>query len=238
MVVKSYTTCARERIARFDFVNIGGKERRLLDDMTDDEIKQFVESLTDSSVDIEAEGPCGFYAGIENCGLFEEMASVAPMGWIKGEISGYTNDGNQRMTAELKDGKLYLVYECYGNASYEEYEDYIIEKLPYEDFIKLFDVDSLKFDKNMYKEFVDECYQQFNHYLKYEEFIERCTYSAIKKTEYSKSIRKIKKLNIMSYDEFSLIRGESVYDPIEKKYLKDGRIFGDNPVGFNLLHDC
>jgi hypothetical protein len=166
------------------------------------------------------------------------MASAAPKGWIKGEISGYTNDGNQYMTAELKGGKLYLAYKCDGFASNEEYKNYIIEKLPYEDFIKLFDVDSLKFNKNMYNEFLDECYQQFNDYLKYEEFIERCAYSAIKKTEYSKSIRKIKKLNIMSYNEFSLIRGESVYDPIEKKYIKDGRIFGNNPVGFNLFHGC
>jgi hypothetical protein len=142
------------------------------------------------------------------------------------------------MIGQLKEGILYLKYEYEGDAGYEKYENYIIEKLSYEDFVKIFDVDSLKFDKNMYKEFVDECYQQFNYYLKYEEFIERCTYSLIKKTGYSKAITKIKKLKIMSYDEFSLIRGESIYDPIEKKYLKDGRIFGNNPVGFNLLHGC
>jgi hypothetical protein len=142
------------------------------------------------------------------------------------------------MTAELKCGKLYLAYKCDGFASNEKYENYIIEKLPYEDFVNIFDVDSLKFDKNMYKEFVDECYQQFYGYLNYEEFIERCTYSVIKKTEYSKAIRKIKKLKIMSYGEFSLIRGESVYDPIEKKYLKDGRLFGDNTfTGFNLIKE-
>jgi hypothetical protein len=62
--------------------------------MTDDEIKHFVELFTDSSVDIEADGPYGFYMGIENCGLFEDMSSAAPKGWLKGDISGFTNDGN------------------------------------------------------------------------------------------------------------------------------------------------
>jgi hypothetical protein len=93
MVVKSYTSRTKERDVQLDSVNIGGKERRLLGDMSDDEISRFVESLKGSSVGIEADGPYGRFIGIENCGLFEDMASAAPNGRLKGDISGFTNGG-------------------------------------------------------------------------------------------------------------------------------------------------
>jgi hypothetical protein len=238
MVVKSYTSRTKERDVQFDFVNIGGKECKILDNMSDVEIKSFVESLSGSSVVIEAEGPYGRFYGIENCGLFEDMASAAPNAWLDGSIAGFTNGGNQYMKGELKDGTLYLKYEYGGDVGREKYVDYVIEKLPYQNFVNIFNIDSVKFDEKMYKEFIDECWQDFNYYLDYEKFIERCRHSVIRKTEYSKAVKKIKKLKIMSYDEYSLVRGESIYAPVERKYLKDGRIFGNNPVSFNLSQGC
>jgi hypothetical protein len=227
-VLKSYESGSHD--AYIDSVRISHRKEksRRLSDMSEDEIYSFLKSRK-KEIYIAAEGPYGRYDGLENSGLFQDMASAAPGASFDGYMSGCQAGADYDLHTELKEGRLSLSlsYEDYGDMP-ESYEDYVMDKLSYDEFIELFKINSDEFD---YENFISDVFTSGRFYYSpytYEDFKEDCDCSEINEDEFKIAIEKVIELEILDEDSFraqAYACAKSIYDPIERKYIEDGRLF-------------
>lgn len=59
---------------------------------------------------VEAAGPYGRYGRMDEAGLFEALADVAPKARFKAHTEGFTTGQSDDFVGELKNGKLYMEY--------------------------------------------------------------------------------------------------------------------------------
>lgn len=141
-VIKDY--CGQKHDASLDFPRISTKRKFdgendvLLETLTEDSLDDFLTKYK-KKVFVEAGGPYGSYGGVDEAGLFEAIAEAAPTAKFKACTTGFTTGQRDEFTAELKKGKLNLVYSCLpddyeisDDADDEAYESWFSEKSTYD----------------------------------------------------------------------------------------------------------
>lgn len=93
-----------------------------LESMSDEEIEALPISV-DDTLYIDAQGPYGVFHWLEEVNLFFDIADAAPSATFSGSMWGSGNDGDQHVTAELKNGLLYLDTDYSGYDDEDGYND-------------------------------------------------------------------------------------------------------------------
>ncbi len=220
----------------FDSVLVNGKIIDL-DNLTDEEVKKLC-TKREKKVNITADGPLvGFFDIIEVDYFFRELAEVAPKAFFQGEINSYYTYGIQVLSCELRDGMLniseYYEDEERKGLVRDEYAKYIVKKLPFEQFKKLFKLSGEE-DEEVYVDnlarYMDVCFEDpwsFFDILQDEEFE-----TELDRDEFVKVVEnKLKPLGIQPIDEYACSHGyekikgtnQYVYDPVTKEYIGDNK---------------
>lgn len=199
--------------------------------------------ISDGSVVVKAFGPYGSYGYLNDVSLFRDLAEAFPNGKFKAEISGSATYETQNLKCELKDGLLNI--ETFFEANDEElyaWCEYVMEKLPYKKFKKMFKIHGEDFDEDYYKGLLEELggvfYDDWSD-LEFDEFVEILEDSDfetdLEEDEFAEILEsKFTELNIMSQGDFSLdyeggSTNEYVYDPVAKAYVGSAKpMFGQD----------
>ena len=207
--------------AYFDCVYANGKRiKDLSDEATTDFLKE-----AEGELQVEASGPYGVFDKLCEVGLFEAMADAAPGAWFRGNSSGFVTGADVSLDAELKDGTLHLAeYYMADEVLPDEYKKIIQNKLPYEQFCKLFKIDEGEFDEECYLDFIEEAIGECGFPdMDYDQFIEYCESSSVSEDEYDQAVGQIQSIDLMDFDTFRDTIDEEeytehrVYDPTDKK---------------------
>ena len=158
--------------------------------------------------------------------MFESVADAAPDAYFDGHSDCFAGSGELSLSAELKNGKLYLKniedveVEC-DDATYKIFKNI----LSYDKFCELFKIsDKEMFSEEIYDDFVFEAWQEGFPNMDYDTFFDFCPDTEIEeKEEYNEIIKEVKKMNIPScYDVYEEMQETIIekytYDPITKTY--------------------
>ena len=210
-----------ERIGLFD------DSTRLRDLSPDDKVEKFLDSVG-TELMVTAGGPYGHFGWLEETGLFEAIADAAPGASIEGIISGFSTGADQSVWCKTEDGKLHIFYK-YTLDDSDSYSDYVSDILPYAKFKSIFEVDSDDYEDDYY-DFIEELIGEGKLFaLSFGEFTGMIPMK-IEEEVYKKAVERIRELGIKSREEFEEEESggpdsESIYDPVAKKYLKEGGIY-------------
>jgi len=211
-----------------------GDDEAMLEYIDDEGLDLILSEATDG-LQVSAGGPYGRYAELDEIDIFRYMAKTAPNAYFEGGIEGYTSYTEQSVECELKDGRLRIktFFASTEDAS-EAYIEYFMERLPYEDFVKIFHISAEDFDEDSYRDFIDCCVaftENGLNDLDYEDFcseLEDCV--GLTEEEYAEAIERCSQLGIMSCEEYSESselgeRHEYEYDPVSGECIGAGRVY-------------
>ena len=198
---------------------------KLKDLIEKDALDAFVKESV-GSIAIEAAGPWGSYQFVTDVKIFETMADVAPTASFSGKIEGGTSYTTENIDCEMKNGILHIESFYEGNEeSSDKYVDFLTEKMPYDRFVELLEVDQDAFDEDEYEDYLSdsECYDSFMR-DDFDEFQECCPVSRIGKKEY-KTIKKHLSEEGLDWEAFiedfeGGTTEEYNYDAVNHVYLK------------------
>ncbi len=205
-----------------------GDERVVFDLIDKAKIESIMESIP-CELEISACGPYGRYRELNDVDTFRDMSSAAPNAYFTAHIGGFTAYDSQSLDCELKDGRLHITTSYLSNEEGpEEYCEYFMERLPYEEFIDMFSIDPSEFDESDYAEFVEFFMVDEDEGLlntEYEDFIaeigEGCV--GVDEEGYAEALARFAELGIESYDEFNSDdlgdQHKYEYDPIAGRYV-------------------
>lgn len=179
-------------------------------------------------------GPYGRYVKLNDIDIFRKMSEAAPDAFFEAEITGCTDYTEQSLKAVLKNRKLKITstYEENDEVS-EAYLEYVAEKLPYRDFLKIFKLSSDDLDEDLYKDVMNDIAtetwdEELLFDMEYDDFIGTLeafdVETDLEEEDYDAAINKIRELYIESGRSFAEeYHGGSktilVYDPIIKSYV-------------------
>ena len=182
----------------------------------------------DGEIEVTAFGPFGSYMMLNDVDIFRDMAKVAPNCKFDAEISGCTSYTEQSINCELEDGILHIstYYESNDEAP-EAYEEYFLSKVPYQNFIEHFGIDTEKFDEDSYKTFINDVFCYFDgdtfEELDYDEFTGNLDLDIeIDEDTFNEFVSNIDAMNFYEFrDEAECgMSEEFYYDPINNKYIE------------------
>ena len=233
MVIKDF--CGDNHDARLENTKLGqkkkfdGKGDVLLEELNKKELDAFIVSCK-KKIYVEASGPYGRYGRVDEAGLFEAIAEVAPNAKFKARTNGFTTGQHDDLIADLKKGKLYITYRCNTNDelnsdedgvteksiydpikkeykreySVEEYLDEMVTRLPLPQFKKLFGLSKAEISSEKYHEYIRECYCSY-HFPKmgYIDFKYAFPEAEIEEEEFNQHVLKaIEDYGLVSYEKF------------------------------------
>lgn len=196
-------------------------------------------------VKLEALGPFGCYSGLDDVDIFRDIAEAVPQSAFTGQISGGTSYTEELLECELEDGLLHICYFCLNNDELPDaYVEMFCKKLPYEEFVELFHVNTEEFGADDYSDFIlDSFYCEADTItdLEYEDFIDTvpCT---IDSGDFESVIEQLSSRNLTSYEDFSFEneaefgdKTEYDYDPVAKKAVGETAplFLGSGPFELN-----
>ena len=209
------------------------KKKFYIDDsISDEEIEKKLSKLDDNeeyTVYIDADGPYGRFATLEEINLFKEITDISQDITFNGAIVGGEYIPEDRLEVKYSNKKLYAKCFLYNEDYNDNYIEEIKKILPYNKFCELFKIDESKFDESDYASFIwDEIgIQHFPYAYDYDSFIENYEASEISKKEYQEAIKEIKKLKLKDVSEFFNKRKEYwsllEYNPVKKEYKENGK---------------
>lgn len=179
-------------------------------------------------------GPYGRYVELNDINIFREMSEVAPDAFFEAEITGCTDYTEQSLKAVLMNRRLKITQTYEENDEVPEaYLEYIIEKLPYRDFLKFFKLSSDDLDEDLYEDMMNdiatETWDEESLFdMEYDDFIGTLeafdVETELEKEDYDAAVEAIRELNIESGKSFAEgYQGGSettlLYDPIVKAYI-------------------
>lgn len=190
------------------------------------------EVIASESVIITAKGPYGDYYELNDVSIFRDLAEAFPQGKFIGNIDGWGTYESQSLDCELKDGMLYIntCFESSEGAA-DAWKEDVMEKLPLEEFNKLYKIKGENYNEEDYKSLWGEIgclggdwasftLEEFKDCLKYYE-----QETELEEKEFEKIQNEtISELGIESFDEFESCYDGSfeenlVYDPVKKSYV-------------------
>lgn len=215
----------------FTTADVGGQSFRISSPGGEEE-KLLEAAANADSAKIHASGPFGRYGELNDVDIFRDMAEAAPSSEFFGTISGFAGYADQSIRVRLADGKLkintfYLSDDVRGDAEF----DYFSAYLPYEKFIKLFQLDADDFDAEKYEELMGNeisCMEnpaEFFEETDYEEFLDLLDADCpISEEEYEEIVEYFSELDYEDFEEFLeqndyAMCEEFNYDPIKKEYI-------------------
>ena len=216
-----------------------------LEESTSKEILEFLEE-SEGEVEITASGPYGHYGMLNDVDLFRDMAEAAPNASLEAEITGTTTYTEQSLNCNLENRILHI--STFFEANEEEgdvYAEYFTGKLPYEKFIRLFQVTDEDFDEDVYADFITDTFQYEEKTLadmNYDEFMEALDVASDLDEEGFEAV--MKEIRAMDWQNFYEVRedadlgfeDEMDYDPIAKAYvgrpapMKCGEVVSANEI--------
>ncbi len=182
-----------------------------------------VEKNSGTELKVSAGGPYGRFGFLEETNLFESISDAAPRASIEGFVSGFSTGGGQSMWCETKNGKPHIFY---FDEESDPYSIYVTDMLPYEEFIKIFKINEDDYDHYSY--WGDDIEEMFGEGKLYEFSLSEFTSvipSAMDELAFKNAVESVKQLGIKTREEFDVSYMESIYDPVAKKYLKEGGIY-------------
>ena len=171
---------------------------------------------------------------LNDINIFREMSEVAPDAFFEAEITGCTDYTEQSLKAVLMNRRLKITQTYEENDEVPEaYLEYIIEKLPYRDFLKFFKLSSDDLDEDLYEDMMNdiatETWDEESLFdMEYDDFIGTLeafdVETELEKEDYDAAVEAIRELNIESGKSFAEgYQGGSettlLYDPIVKAYI-------------------
>ena len=233
-----------EKGVYFDYPSVNrGDEDCDLEEMTQEEIQEFLDG-SEGEVEITAGGPFGHYAMLNDVDLFRDMAEAAPDASLEAKITGITTYTQESLECNLENRILHI------NAFFESSDDesdalqaYFTSKLPYEKFIRLFQVTDEDFDEDAYATFIDDTFMLEETTLAdmdYDEFMEALDAESDLDEEDFEAV--MEEIRAMDWQNFYEVREEAEegfetemdYDPIAKAYIgreapmKCGEVYNAN----------
>ena len=242
-VLKEYEAGNKE-VKFSNFKLVTGAKRAKLGELDEAGLYGFVDSDDELGVST-VWGPYGHYGELNDVDIFREMSEVAPEAFFEAEITGETTYTMQSIKAVLENQKLTISSYFEANEEKDEaYLEYIIKKLPYKKFLKLFKLSSDDLDEDTYSDVMNDIANEtwgeeslFD--LEYEDFVGTLeafdVEAELDEDDYNAAIEKISKLEIESgglydYDDGG-IETTLVYDPIAKKYVgNNGPVLKSNQI--------
>ena len=199
-----------------------------LEESTPEEILEFLEG-SEGEVEINAGGPYGHYGMLNDVDLFRDMAEAAPDASLEAEITGTTTYTEQNLNCNLENRILHI--STFFEANEEEgdvYAEYFTGKLPYEKFIRLFQVTDEDFDEDVYADFITDTFQYEETTLAdmdYDAFMKALEVESDLDEEGFEAV--MKEIRAMGWQNFYEVRedaelgfdDEMDYDPIAKAYV-------------------
>lgn len=179
-------------------------------------------------------GPYGRYVKLNDIDIFREMSEAAPDAFFDAEIAGCTDYTEQSLKAVLKNRKLKIIstYEENDEVS-KAYLEYVTEKLPYRDFMRIFKLSSDDLDEDLYEDIMNDIAtvtwdEELLFDMEYDDYIGTLeafdVETELDEEDYDAAIEKIRELYIESGRAFAEdYHGGSktilVFDPILKSYV-------------------
>ena len=207
-----------------------------LKDSADEELASFV-SGRKKKLQIQADGPWGIFYELGDVGLFEALADSAPTARFIGSINGFVTGARVSLTADFRDGKLYLSEFTMPNEVLPQlYTEDVEKRLPLAKFCRIFKIDRDEFDSDDYEALIDE--EGFPDDIDFDTFTDLCECSEIDEEQYDAAIEKVVALGIIDYDTFCDSIDEDrysvkhVYDPVTKIYRKGSDASGCHGLTF------
>ncbi len=100
---------AGEECAFIEFVELdNGTDIVDLEDLTIEEIKEFISESEENEIEASMSGPYGRFARLGKTGLFEALSEAAPKASFEGNMTGCTSGGDVGLDADFSDGTLFL----------------------------------------------------------------------------------------------------------------------------------
>lgn len=168
-----------------------------LDDLFFDK-KKIIGKVKNNHLDLSFGGPYGRFGMLEEISFPDEMAKAAPDSSFTVNISGFSTGADEAMNAEYKNKQMtmklfYKPNEC----GYEDYIKYLKEKITKEEFI-----DITGCTKDEYSDFIEELAENYGdiNSISYVNMLDIS--EDIKKKDFNKLVKKIKTMDILSYDDF------------------------------------
>ena len=205
-----------------------GDEDCDLEEAAPEEILEFLEGA-EGEVEITADGPFGHYGMLNDVDLFRDMAEAAPDASLEAEITGITTYTEQNLNCNLENRILHISTFFQSNDEESDaFMDYFTGKLPYEKFIRLFQVTDEDFDKAAYMEFISDTFESQETTLAdmdYDEFMEALDVESDLDEEDFEAV--MEEVRAMDWQNFYEVRedaemgfeDEMDYDPIAKAYI-------------------
>ena len=139
-------------------------------------------SMADSEeieVSFSAEGPFGRFDSLKDVPVFREMADAAPAAFFDVEVSGDSDFTEDELKCRLSGGLLRIDSETVNTDDQDEaYLDYLLEKMPYDRFISMFEIDCSLLDEDAYRDLLSDlvidCDEDMSPFdTDYESFVEK-----------------------------------------------------------------
>ena len=195
------------------------------ENLTDEIIAELV---SPGHVKITAFGPFGGYGLLNEVGLFRELSEIAGNAFFSAEISGSGCYEVQNLKCEYMDGKLRITDYIVDNEELDEaWVDNFVEKLPVQDFMKMFKITGDVFDSKIYRSIV-ESMNRYSEWMMFHEFVSLIEdYGAeteLDEDEFYKIVwHELPLLKIKLAEDFLEDYGDSkteehVYNPATKSY--------------------
>ena len=216
-----------------------------LEESTPEEILEFLEG-SEGEVEITAGGPFGHYGQLNDVDLFRDMAEAAPDAELDAEITGSSTYTTESLNCNLENRILHI------NTFFESSDDerdalvtYFTSKLPYQKFVRLFQVTDEDFDEDAYETFINDTFMLEETTLAdmdYDEFMEALDAESDLDEDGFEAV--MEKIRAMDWKNFYEVRedaeedfeDEMDYDPIAKAYvgreapMKCGEVVSANEI--------
>ena len=106
-------------------------------------------------VSFEAHGPYGKYNALKDVPVFREMADAAPACFFDIQVSGNTDFTEDMLKCQLSGGLLRIETKTVNSEDQDEaYLDYLMKKLPFDQFTELLHIDEGSLDEGDYRDFL------------------------------------------------------------------------------------
>lgn len=186
-------------------------------------------------LEIVIPGPYGIYTQPKTAGktVMHDLAEAAPGAYIKGSISGDNSYGS--WIFEYQSGSAAYQYDYHDIPDDEynvDYTENMMEQIPYEEFVELFEIDTDEFDEDNYYDFLlslstegsvkDLTYSNFMNILRE---VEVNTGSVgIREDLFPQAVDKIKKMGFVDFEAYlKRIGYKPRISPKETEVFKDGK---------------
>ena len=115
------------------------------------------EAKNGDEIPFTASGPYGKFDRLLDVPVFREMAEAAPHAFFDIQVSGNTDFTEEEIKYQLAEGKLRIETESSDNGDDDEaYLEYVIEKMPYAQFVEIYQIDPDSFEEDSYEDFIND----------------------------------------------------------------------------------